>query len=56
MTQPLFTRYAHAALADIRAFSHLALRRPLYGYQLAPARAIVDSVVHKRGLEFAVLS
>ncbi len=55
MSQPLLTRFARAALADIRAFSHLALRRPLYGYQLAPARAIVDSVVHKRGLEFAVL-
>jgi len=51
----LLTRFARAALADIRAFSHLALRRPLYGYQLAPARAIVDSVLHQRGLEFAVL-
>src|SRR5215216_3302661 len=51
----LLLRFVRAALSDIRAFSHLALRRPLYGYQLAPARAIVDSVVHQRGLEFAVL-
>lgn len=51
----LLDRYARAALSDIRAFSHLALRRPLYGYQLAPARAIVDSVLSRRGREFAVL-
>src|SRR5215216_2214632 len=51
----LLLRFVRAALSDIRAFSHLALRRPLYGYQLAPARAIVDSVVHQKGLEFAVM-
>ncbi len=54
-TQSVYARFARAALGDIRAFSHLALRRPLYAYQLAPARAIVDSVVHRRGREFAVL-
>jgi hypothetical protein len=42
-------------LSDIRWFSHIVVRRPLYNYQLEPARAIIDSVVHKRGLEFAVL-
>ena len=31
------------------------VRRPLHNYQLEPARAIVDSVLHKRGLEFAVM-
>jgi len=31
------------------------VRRPLRGYQLEVARAIVDSVLHKRGLEFAVM-
>ena len=42
-------------LADIDWFSRLVVRRPLHAYQLAPARAIVDSVLHRKGLEFAVM-
>jgi len=42
-------------LADVYWFSRLVVRRPLRNYQLAPARAIVDSVLHQRGLEFAVM-
>lgn len=42
-------------LADVYWFSRLVVKRPLYNYQLTPARAIVDSVLHRRGLEFAVM-
>jgi hypothetical protein len=44
-----------AVLRDIRLFSQGVLERPLRPYQLAPALAIVDSVVHNRGLTFAVV-
>ncbi len=36
-------------------FSRLLLDRALRQYQLAPALAIIDSVLHGRGLEFAVM-
>jgi hypothetical protein len=39
----------------ITPFSRRILKRPLRGYQLAPARAIVDSVLHRRGRTFAVM-
>ena len=42
-------------LGDINFFSRVVARRPLHAYQLAPARAIVDSVLHGKGLEFAVM-
>jgi len=42
-------------LSDVRWFSKLVVRRPLRGYQMEPARAIVDSVLHRRGLTFAVV-
>ncbi|HHX65913.1 MAG TPA: hypothetical protein GX702_13610 [Chloroflexi bacterium] len=42
-------------LSQIDLFSRRVLRRPLRGYQLAPARAIVDSVIRRRGLTFAVM-
>ena len=42
-------------LRDVGWYSKLVTPRPLYGYQLAAARAIVDSVVHGKGLEFAVM-
>jgi len=42
-------------LSDIGLFSRYILRRPLRSYQLAPARAIADSVLHGRGLTFAVM-
>ena len=44
-----------AFLRDIRMFSRVVVGRELRGYQLAPARAIVDSVLHRRGLTFAVV-
>ena len=44
-----------AFLRDIRVFSRLVVGRELRAYQLAPARAIVDSVLHRRGLTFAVV-
>ena len=42
-------------LADITLFSRLVLKRPLRPYQLEVARAIVDSVLHQRGLTFVVM-
>lgn len=41
-------------LRDIRHFSRV-IGRPLRSYQLAPARAIVDSVLNRRGLQFVVM-
>ncbi len=55
MSGALLSRAAHRALADVGAFSRLVAGRPLRRYQLAPARAIVDSVLHRRGLTFAVV-
>jgi len=46
---------ARESLCDIGAFSRVIVRRPLRTYQLAPARAIVDSVLNRRGLSFAVV-
>ena len=43
------------ALRDPGTFSRYVLRRPLRPYQLEPARAIVDSVLHRRGLTFTVM-
>ena len=42
-------------LSDIRWFSKLVVERPLREYQLAPAYAILDSVLNQRGLSFAVV-
>jgi hypothetical protein len=42
-------------LADISNFSRLILHRPLRSYQLAPAHAILESILHGRGLTFAVM-
>ena len=42
-------------LADIRNFSRLVLKRPLRAYQLAPADAILDSILHGKGHTFAVM-
>src|SRR2546421_194417 len=42
--------------ADIGAFSRgLLPRYALRAYQLEPARAIVDSVLHRRGRQFALV-
>ncbi len=48
-------RVVRKLFGSIDAFSRYVVRRPLHEYQLAPARAIVDSVLRKRGLEFAIL-
>lgn len=42
-------------LLDIEIFSRKVLGRPLRGYQLEVARAILDSVINVRGLEIAVV-
>jgi len=44
-----------AFLSDVRVFSKVVVRRPLRAYQLEPARAIIESVLTKRGLTFAVV-
>ncbi len=40
---------------DIAYFSRFVIGRPLRRYQLKPARAIVESVLNRKGLTFAVL-
>jgi len=42
-------------LSDIRNFSSLVIKLPLRQYQLRPADAILDSVLHGKGLTFAVM-
>jgi len=54
MLEPL-AQLALKWLTNIAYFSQLVIRRPLYRYQLAPARAILDSILHRRGLEFAIM-
>jgi hypothetical protein len=42
-------------LSDVRLFSKVVVQRELRPYQLEAARAIVDSVIHRKGLTFAVV-
>lgn len=42
-------------LTDIQNFSRIILKRPLRPYQLEPAHAILDSILHGKGLTFAVM-
>ncbi|MGD9316313.1 MAG: hypothetical protein PVG56_05740 [Anaerolineae bacterium] len=42
-------------LADMRYFSAVVLRVPLRSYQVEPVHAILDSILHKRGLEFLLV-
>jgi hypothetical protein len=42
-------------LGDVGRFAQHLAGRPLRRYQLDPARAIVDSVIHGRGLTFTVM-
>ncbi len=42
-------------LTDPALFSRYLVGRPLRPYQLEPARAIVDSVLHQKGLTFTVM-
>lgn len=44
-----------AFLRDVRIFSKVVVRRELRPYQLEAAKAIIDSVINKRGLTFAVV-
>jgi hypothetical protein len=49
------TRAAKAILSDIDPFSRYVLHRPLRQYQLEPARAILQSILHGEGETFAVM-
>lgn len=42
-------------LSDVRNFSRIIIQRPLRAYQLAPADAILDSVLHGHGDMFVVM-
>lgn len=42
-------------LTDVGLFSRYVVGRPLRPYQLEPARAILDSVLHRKGLTFTVM-
>jgi hypothetical protein len=42
-------------LSDIKWFSKLVVQRPLRNYQLEPAHAILDSILHGKGLYFAIV-
>ena len=51
----LITRAAKHILADPARFSRHVIGLPLRNYQLGPARAILDSILHNRGLEFLLI-
>ena len=42
-------------LADVERFSRLVVGVPLRPYQVAPLRAVVDSIIHRRGREFLLV-
>jgi len=42
-------------LTDVSLFSRHVVGKPLRPYQLEPARAILDSVLHRKGLTFTVM-
>ena len=48
-------RAAKLLLSDISLFSKLVIRIPLYEYQLLPVKAVLDSVLYKRGFEFLLV-
>ena len=54
-TRPYIVGAAKYLLTDIATFSRVVLARPLRSYQLAPAQAVLDSILHGRGLTFAVM-
>jgi hypothetical protein len=49
------SRAAKALLRDPALFSRLVIGRPLRRYQIEPLRAILDSVLNKRGREFLLI-
>jgi len=44
-----------ALLADLAPFSRHVIGLPLYGYQLAPLRAVLDSALRRRGREYLLV-
>ena len=46
---------AHYVLSDIERFSRIIVGMPLYPYQIEPLRAIIDSVLRRRGREFLLV-
>jgi hypothetical protein len=50
-----FTDLASEWLSDIRSFSRYVIDKPLRRYQTEPAKAILDSILHGRGLSFTVM-
>ena len=48
-------RVARILLSDVKLFSKLVIRKPLYDYQLAPIRSVLDSVLHRKGMEFLLV-
>lgn len=48
-------RVAKKLLGDIGLFSRLVIRLPLREYQLEPLRAVLESILNRRGLEFLVV-
>lgn len=46
---------AKRLLSNIELFSRYVLRLPLRRYQLEPIQAVLDSVLHRRGLEFLLV-
>jgi hypothetical protein len=54
-SQPKLVRAVGHWLNDLSHFSRLLLKRPLRSYQLAPANAILDSILQGKGLTFAVM-
>ncbi|WP_374687472.1 hypothetical protein [Promineifilum sp.] len=53
---PTTTHYAAGyVLDDIERFSRLVIGLPLYEYQVEPLRAVIDSVLHRRGREFLLV-
>jgi hypothetical protein len=46
---------ALSLLEDIDRFSRAIIGMPLRGYQSAPLRAIIDSVLNRKGLEFLLV-
>ena len=49
------TPVAAAVLEDIERFSRHVVGLPLYPYQVEPLRAIIDSILHRRGREFLLV-
>jgi hypothetical protein len=52
---PRYRRLLTRLLTDVNLFSRYVAGRPLRPYQLEPARAILDSVLHHKGLTFTVM-